>query len=293
MPKAIALACKHKVHDGVAFSIFAFSKDMKMERFRIGYDVTILWSVTDKKGVALPLTDKEVHLYYTCERGRFEADIEIQDDNVVVWHFLNEEQRVLGSYGLTLEVLQSNGKRAIRKDICEAFSLVCNSCCEDTEEEANVLEGGEIVLASEVDIYRISPVIPQIGKNGNWWVDGQDTGRPASSTFVLDFTVKDIRDAIRDTRGVIEKQTDKKAIVNALKSHALVVIPLGSYSEGYCLVQGEEDGTGSLFIEFDYSGSHYTAQIEEDRIEADSKEIASGGGSETPSDMNSDFSNDF
>ena len=62
-----------------------------MERFRIGYDVTILWSVTDKKGVALPLTDKEVHLYYTCERGRFEADIEIQDDNVVVWHFLNKE----------------------------------------------------------------------------------------------------------------------------------------------------------------------------------------------------------
>lgn len=269
MPKACAFACKHKVHDGAAFSIFAFGKDMKMERFRIGYDVTILWSVTDKKGVALPLTDKEVHLYYTCERGRFEADIEIQDDNVVVWHFLNEEQRVLGSYGLTLEVLQSNGKRAIRKDICEAFTLVGKSCFEETEGEANVLEGGEIVLASEIDIYRISPVIPQIGKNGNWWVDGQDTGRPASSTFILDFTVKDIRDAIRDTRGVIEKQTDKKAIVNALKSHSLIVIPLGSYSEGYCLVQGEEDGADTLTITFNYSQYKYSILIGDESIEVD------------------------
>ena len=152
-----------------------------MERFRIGYDVTILWSVTDKKGVALPLTDKEVHLYYTCERGRFEADIEIQDDNVVVWHFLNEEQRVLGSYGLTLEVLQSDGKRAIRKDICEAFTLVGKSCFEETEGEANVLEGGEIVLSSELDIYRISPIVPTIGLNGNWWIDGKDSGYLAST----------------------------------------------------------------------------------------------------------------
>lgn len=152
-----------------------------MERFRIGYDVTILWSVTDKKGVALPLTDKEVHLYYTCERGRFEADIEIQDDNVVVWHFLNKEQRVLGSYGLTLEVLQSDGKRAIRKDICEAFTLVGKSCFEETEGEANVLEGGEIVLSSELDIYRISPIVPTIGLNGNWWIDGKDSGYLAST----------------------------------------------------------------------------------------------------------------
>jgi hypothetical protein len=190
---------------------------MKMERFRIGYDVTILWSVTDKKGVALPLTDKEVHLYYTCERGRFEADIEIQDDNVVVWHFLNKEQRVLGSYGLTLEVLQSDGKRAIRKDICEAFTLVGKSCFEETEGEANVLEGGEIVLSSELDIYRISPIVPTIGPNGNWWIDGKDSGYLASTARnnIRELFIPEIGFNVDGSYSITQELTSEQKAYNA------------------------------------------------------------------------------
>lgn len=142
--------------------------------------MTVFWSISDRNEAALPLVDKEVHLYYTCERGRYEADIEISGGNVVVWHFLGKDQRALGTYDLTIEVFQSNGKRTIRKDLCEAFALVVKGCCENTEEgEADINEGGEITLASSLDIYRISPIIPQIGENGNWFVDGVDTGRPA------------------------------------------------------------------------------------------------------------------
>lgn len=151
-----------------------------MERFRIKHDMTVFWSISDRNEAALPLVDKEVHLYYTCERGRYEADIEISGGNVVVWHFLGKDQRALGTYDLTIEVFQSNGKRTIRKDLCEAFALVDKGCCENTEEgEADINEGGELTLASSLDIYRISPIIPQIGENGNWFVDGVDTGRPA------------------------------------------------------------------------------------------------------------------
>lgn len=150
-----------------------------MGKYRIGFDLTILWSIDDRNGAALPLTDKEVHLYYTTERGRFEAEIEIHDGNVVVWQFPANKQRILGGYTLTLEILQSQGKRAIRKDICDAFELVSRDCAEMEEDEANISEGGEITLASELDIYRISPIIPQIGENGNWFVDGVDTGQPA------------------------------------------------------------------------------------------------------------------
>lgn len=240
--------------------------------------MTVVWSITDHKGAAFPLDGKEVHLYYTCERGRFEAEIEIQDGNVVVWHFYGKKQRALGSYTLTLEVLQSQGKRAIKRDVCNAFVLVGKDCEEHYEEfEGDISEGGQIFLASELDIFRISPIIPQIGENGNWWVDGQDTGRPASSTFILDFTVEDLQSAIDEAEGVIEKQTDKAAIVSALKSHALVLVTIAGYSEGYCLVQGEEDGAGTLSIEFDYSGFHYTALIENDRIEVDRKKIGSDG----------------
>ena len=152
--------------------------------------MTIIWSITDRNGAALPLTDKEVHLYYTCERGRFEADIEIQDGNVVIWHFFAKDQRVLGDYKLTLTILQSAGKRAIRRDICTAFTLVGRACEENYgDDEANINEGGEITLASELDIYRISPIIPTIGANGNWRVDGVDTGLPSRGRSAYEYAV--------------------------------------------------------------------------------------------------------
>lgn len=138
--------------------------------------MTILWAINDRNGAALPLVNKEVHLYYTCERGRFEADIEIQDENVVIWHFLGKDQRVLGSYTLTLEILQSEGKRTIKKDVCNAFILVGKDCEEYyDDDEAHINEGGEITLASDLDIYRISPIIPYIGEDGYWYIDGVKT----------------------------------------------------------------------------------------------------------------------
>lgn len=158
-----------------------------MGSYRIGYDMTILWAINDRAGAALPLTGKEVHLYYTCERGRYEAEIEVQD-NVVIWNFLAKKQRYLGGYALTIEILQSDGKRAIRKDINDAFSLVSKTYFESPDEgDANISEGGLLTLSSELDIYRISPIIPQIGANGNWFVDGTDTGKPSTGKSAYEY----------------------------------------------------------------------------------------------------------
>ena len=88
---------------------------------------------------------------------------------------------MLGSYTLTLEILQSQGKRSIKKDICNAFVLVGKECEEKYGKgEAHINEGGEITLVTDLDIYRISPIIPYVGPNDNWWVDDVDTKKPAS-----------------------------------------------------------------------------------------------------------------
>lgn len=151
-----------------------------MARYRIGNDLTLVWSVKEKNGEPLPLNDKEVHLYYTCERGRYEADIQIQEGNVVTWTFLGKDQRTLGEYSLTLEIISPYGQRTIREDKCNAFTLVCKSC-EESEGEGDAVIGqaGTIRLATTLDIYRIQPVVPSIGKNETWIVDGVDTGKPA------------------------------------------------------------------------------------------------------------------
>jgi hypothetical protein len=163
-----------------------------MARYRIGYDMTILWTVNDRDMKGLSLNDKEVHLYYTCERGRFEVDCEIQGTNVVVWSFLGKDQRFLGNYTLSLEILQSDGKRTIKQDICDAFTLV-GKCCEEKYEDgdAEINEGGEITLVSNLDIYRISPIIPYAVKDANgisyWHVDGVNTGSRSSGESAYEY----------------------------------------------------------------------------------------------------------
>lgn len=150
-----------------------------MELYRIGFDLTIFWAINNRDGSAINLEDKDVRLFVTHQRGREQADISVQH-NVISWEYLGKDQRVLGTHKLTVEIRTSEGKRIMRKDICEAFGLVGKSCYEKTEDgEAIIRDGGELTLSSELDIYRISPIIPQIGPNGNWFVDGQDTGRPA------------------------------------------------------------------------------------------------------------------
>ena len=160
--------------------------------------MTVLWAVYERDCVTpYNLSDKEVRMYMTHDRGREEVTVEktsLPDgsvNNVVRWFWPGNRQRVLGPYTLTLEILTSVGKRTIRKDVCDAFVLVGRDCmCNEDEGDAIINEGGELTLASNLDIYRISPIIPQIGENGNWWVDGSDTGRPSKGEDAYDLAVE-------------------------------------------------------------------------------------------------------
>ena len=157
--------------------------------------MTVLWSIYDRNGAVLPLDDKEVHLYYTCERGRYEAEIEIQDSNVVAWTFHGRDQKAIGSYALTLEIMQSEGKRKISKDVCLAFILVGRECEEEYDDsDALINEGGEITLTSELDIYRIQPIIPYIVEDekgvGYWHVDGVNTYQRSSGKSAYEIAVE-------------------------------------------------------------------------------------------------------
>lgn len=149
--------------------------------------MTVVWSIYDHTGAAYNLKGKEVRLYYTCERGRFEVDFEIQETNKVVWSFFGREQKVIGDYTLSLEIIESAGKRRISKDYCNAFTLVGKSCEEAALGNPNISEDGNIVLSSKLDVYKIQPIIPTVGSNSNWFVDGTDTGKPSTGKSAYEY----------------------------------------------------------------------------------------------------------
>ena len=158
-----------------------------MARYRIGNDITVVWTVNDRNGDAFPLEDKDVHLYYTCERGRFEADIKIKDTNKIVWDFYGSLQKALGVYSLTLVILQSEGKRSIKKDICNAFTFVGKDC--EADAPADYADGDLAVyqktITTDLDVLRINPIVPTIEKDENgigyWVIDGVNTGEKATA----------------------------------------------------------------------------------------------------------------
>lgn len=149
--------------------------------------MTVVWSIYDHTGAAYNLKGKEVRLYYTCERGRFEVDFEVQGTNIVVWSFLGREQKVIGDYTLSLEIIESADRRRIFKDYCNAFTLVGKSCEEAALGNPNISEDGNIVLSSKLDVYKIQPIIPTVGSNSNWFVDGTDTGKPSTGKSAYEY----------------------------------------------------------------------------------------------------------
>ena len=153
-----------------------------MEKFRIGNDLSIFWAILDDDGQPYPLSDKKVRLFVTHPRGRMEVtdDMSIENGHVVVWNFQASKQRYLGTYKLTVEIYSSPTTRVLRRDIEEAFSLVSASLYEEIEAgKPDINDTGMLRLSSVLEVIRVSPVIPQIGENGNWVVDGKDTGHPA------------------------------------------------------------------------------------------------------------------
>ena len=160
-----------------------------MEKFRISNDLSIFWSITNKDGSPYTLSDKTVRLFVTHPRGRVEVtqDITIQD-NVICWLFRGSRQRYLGTYRITAEIQATPADRTIRKDIPEAFELVSSTQYEQTEiGRPDISEEGELTLATSLDIFQIKPIIPQVGPNRNWWVDGADTGKSSVGLTAYEF----------------------------------------------------------------------------------------------------------
>lgn len=155
-------------------------------RYRIGNDMTVLWAINNKDGSPYDMSGKEVRLFMTHRYGREEVAcsvVRLPDgsvNNVIRWDFSGDDQKVLGPYALTVRIYNAEDMKLIRKDICEAFELVAVSCMECEEGgDAVINDGGDLILSSKLDIYRFGIPKIYIGSNGNWFIDGVDTGRSA------------------------------------------------------------------------------------------------------------------
>lgn len=145
-----------------------------MKKIRLGNTFEIVWEIflgKDKDKGKYDLTGKKLTIYLVSAFERIKISDFTTEFNVLRFTFEGKEQKHAGRYQLTfVENEGGDDTRTLNK--CDAFEIVQNSCMET--DDLSVLN-----LSSSFDALRIYPIIPQVGPNGNWWVDGVDTGNPA------------------------------------------------------------------------------------------------------------------
>jgi hypothetical protein len=148
-----------------------------MRKIRIGNTIEINWEVFMGEGddmTPYDLTGKNITIYLTNAFGRVRIEDYTTDGNVLRFTWEGKDQKHVGIYQMTL--VENEGQDDMRTlDENDALELVRCSCMEDDEE--NNVE--EVELSSKFDALKIYPIVPEIGDNGNWFIEGEDTGQPA------------------------------------------------------------------------------------------------------------------
>lgn len=149
-----------------------------MEKVRIGNTIALSWEIfITENGKTLPydLSGKNISVYLVNAFGRVKIDKFFVEGNLLSFSWEGSEQKHAGVYQMTL--IENEGESSMHTlDKCDAFELVRCSCFEEDDDNDIVKD---VELSSTLDLTRIYPIIPQIGENGNWWVDGKDTGKPS------------------------------------------------------------------------------------------------------------------
>lgn len=133
-------------------------------------------------------------------------------------------------------------------------------------------EGDNIVLYFNLSKGRTKVVVsPETGEI----LSEEVVSTASGSTFVIDLTVEEIEDAISNNNGVIDYTLNRELIIDALSKNIPMVVRIGEHSEGYCLTQGELDGTDTLTITFSHSQYKYSLLIGDNDIEVDRRNVES------------------
>lgn len=144
-----------------------------MKSIRIGNDFTVFWKISLKDGKPYNLEEKRLMLLLSYLQGTEQVYDFAVKENTLAFTFAGKDQRCTGVYRLVL-VENNDEKGMVTIDTCEAFRLVSSSCTEGGTGCSNV-DISSVELSSVIDLAMVRPIIPEI-KNGNWWIEGKDTG---------------------------------------------------------------------------------------------------------------------
>ena len=256
-----------------------------MEKIRRGNDIDIQWSVyaeIEVEVVPYSLVGKDLSIYMKNQFGSIKVDKFSVDGNVVRWTFWGKDQKQSGLY--SIELIENDGEKGMHTvDKRDAFQLVHHSC-ETGGSKENGLKTIAIQFSSNVGIVGSS-----VGSGLQYSVERTvyPTRLESEGNEPTDVEITEEERAYNIETYDMAWNRMEPVFVSHIGIHFNVIV-MSDEMAAYNVVTHFSNAFG-------YNGLYsFTITItkEGDAIFS-SKQIQTGGGSATPSDMNSDFSNDF
>lgn len=147
-----------------------------MKNVRIGNDILFIWEVKYADGNLIDLTALKFTLYLITPTKRVQINDYTLQDSKLYWRFYGKDQEDLGEYSMTL-VINQQKENMITIDAMGIFRLV--SYVDANKLGLNNNQPVMITKDSITTTTPLLPVIPVIGKNGNWVINSEDTGMPS------------------------------------------------------------------------------------------------------------------
>lgn len=258
-----------------------------MKTIRIGNDIVVTWSLF-KEGQPYSLADMDVTLYLSHAFGKTIITDYHVNDNKIVWTFKGKEQQHTGKYSLELVINEAQDGMA-STDYCNFVNLTQTTpCCEGEDDEDVVTEYVE--LTSSVNY---APVVIKEGGGAGLQYATERTVYPT------EVRIGDYTEFILVSEGeraynveTFEKDYNGEPVFISIEGFFLyhtLASRNASTGEGYVrfnsVLDMEDNGILNGLV-----STYITVCSNGDAI----LEYAPlNTGSSTPSDMNSDFNNDF
>ena len=250
-----------------------------MKSIRIGNDIAVTWSLY-KEGQPYSLEGMAVRLYLNHALGRSEIGSFKVSGNVVAWTFEGKDQKHTGRYSLELVVNEGeSGMMSVDKIDFVRLTPV-TPCCEGEDDENVVTE--YVDLTSSVEF---APVV--IRESG---------GLQYAIERTVYLSRYDLGGEYEDYEITEEERAYNKETFELAWSGSVVIVFVGNILTSVGGSRNDEEGEMIFNAVCEYGGYllslTITVKSNGDAVYS-IKNVETGGGSATPSDMNSDFSNDF
>ena len=248
--------------------------------FPINDPLTIVWHLSKPDGTPFNLNGYSYRLFYKNGKGKNEAasTAVTASGDTISFEYSTEMPRFTGMYALQL-LLYQNNKLLVDLNYNDAFGFDTIPVSGSNPSQSQEVSGGIVHLYTVAEYYLLAPVVPVVGDDGFWWVNGERLVTPDGENVAADHTLE----YDPATKYLIIDKGRVDAHGQSIQQTITDIADALSYMDGEEADRQEAEGQGDYSDPSEYPDSRRAKEAERQENEA-ARQQAEGNSESEPGD---------